>query len=384
MTRTVCAVTVGRSDYGIYRPILRRIERSEGLKLQLIAAGMHWIDKFGYTAKEIEKDGFKISARVDLPLDSDLPEAISSAMGVATERFADCYNELKPDILLVLGDRFEMHSASMAAVPFKIPIAHIHGGEITLGAIDNVFRFSITMASHLHFVATEEYAKRVRQLGEEPWRVIVSGAPALDEIKTMQCFTREEIEDKFNIKLDPKPIIVTFHPVTLEFEKTERQIDQLMQALEYIGSPVIFTAPNADTSNKIIWGKIDSFIKRNQGSYLVKNFGSEYYFSMLSFSSAMVGNSSSGLLEAPSFKLPAVNIGSRQEGRIRAKNVIDVGYSSGEIISGLKKALSPEFRKGLEGTVNPYGNGRASEIIVDYLQKVELGGKLLRKSFCDI
>lgn len=382
--RTIGVITVGRSDYGIYLPVLRAIQKDPSLKLHLVVAGMHLIPQYGLTLDEIKKDGFEIAEIVELPVDSDSPLGIARAMGASVQAFAQSYSRFRPDILLVLGDRFEIHAAALAALPFKIPVAHIHGGELTFGAIDNALRHSITMLSHLHFVSCEEYARRVKQLGEASWRVQVTGAPALDHFADRSFPTLADLSKKLNLHLEQSPILVTYHPVTLEYENTEWQIDQLLETLALFDLPIVFTGTNADTSNKIIWEKIGAFVQKIPRAQLVPNFGPAHYFSMLANSAVMVGNSSSGLIEAPSFALPVVNIGSRQAGRVRAKNVIDVGYAKGEIGEGIKKALSQSFRDSLKGMTNPQGDGNSAEKIVSHLKEIPLDSKLLIKTFTDV
>ncbi|MDP2599325.1 MAG: UDP-N-acetylglucosamine 2-epimerase [Deltaproteobacteria bacterium] len=382
--RTIGVVTVGRSDYGIYRPILEKMAGDAGLQPHLLVAGMHWLEAYGYTAGVIEKDGFKKLEKIVFSFDSDSPSGIAATMGEAVSAFSKSYAKKRPDILLVLGDRFEMHAAVLAALPFKIPVAHIHGGELTLGAIDNVLRHSITLFSHLHFAATEEYKKRILQMGEEPWRVFCSGAPALDGIAKHTPLSLQELARHLDISLEEAPILVTYHPATLEFENTAYQVDQLFLALARVDRPIIFTASNTDTGNAVIREKMGSFIASRKKTFYVSNFGPDLYFSILANAAAMVGNSSSGLIEAPSFELPVVNIGRRQEGRMRARNVIDTGYSAEEITKGLSKALSPEFRASLKGVRNPCGDGRASEKIVHVLREISLDEKLIIKRFVDI
>jgi len=318
-----------------------------------------------------------------LPLGLDGPEGIAKAMGVGVSNFAQCYQKTRPDILMVLGDRFEMHAAALAALPFKIPVAHIHGGELTFGAIDNALRYSITMLAHLHFVSTEEYRRRLLQLGEEPWRVYCTGAPALDCLKEFKPLSLEALASKFDLSLPEAPILVTYHPVTLEYEKTQWQVDQLLQALEAFDLPILFTEVNTDTGHEVIRRMVRAFVQKHHRAQWVANLGPSYYLSMLKNAKVMVGNSSSGLIEAPSFGLPVVNIGSRQGGRIRANNVIDVGYSKEEIVSGIQKALSKKFRESLKGMKNPYGEGKASEQIVNSLKEVSIDQKLLMKKFVD-
>ncbi len=383
--RTIGVVTVARSDYGIYLPLLHAIQADPALQLQLIVSGAHLSPEFGLTATAIQADGFEIGQRVEMLLSSDSPEGIVKSMGLGAMGFAHVYANSPPDILLVLGDRFEMHAAALAALPFKIPVAHIHGGEITQGAIDDALRHSMTKLSHLHFVSTQEYARRIIQLGEEPWRVTVSGAPGLDNLRTMPLLTRDELAAKFGLQVTNAPfLLVTYHPVTLEYEQAAWQTDELLAALKMFGLPVIFTMPNADTHGRIIRKKIAEFVKKRPECQAVENLGTQGYFSLMARATAMVGNSSSGIIEAASFELPVVNIGNRQKGRVRAANVIDVDYPRGSIFTGGQKALAPEFRESLRGVRNPYGDGKSAEIIVATLKQISLGEKLLVKKFHDI
>lgn len=381
--RTIGVVTVARSDYGIYLPVLRKIQEDPDLKLHLIVSGMHLSTEFGLTVKAIETDGFQIGDRVEMLLSSDAPEGIAKSMGLGTIGFGQACARFRPDILVVLGDRFEMHAAAVAALPFKIPVAHIHGGEITEGAIDNALRHSMTKLSHLHFVAAGEYARRLIQMGEEPWRVIISGAPALDSIRSIGLLLREELADRIGIRLEKDPLLVTYHPVTLEYEHTEWQVKQLLEALKSFDLPVVFTMPNADTNGRVITRMMEAFVGENPAAKIVANLGPQAYFSMMAIAAAMVGNSSSGIIEAPSFKLPVVNIGTRQRGRLRAKNVIDVEYECAAIVNGITRAISSEFRSTLNDLTNPYGEGRASEVIVQHLKRVALDNRLLVKNFFD-
>ena len=379
--RTIGVVTVARSDYGIYMPVLQRIQEDPDLYLHLIVAGMHLSPEFGLTVRAIEQDGFEINERIEMLLSSDTPEGIAKSMGLGTIGFAQAYARFRPDILLVVGDRFEMHAAVVAALPFKIPVAHIHGGESTEGAIDEVIRHSITKMSHLHFVATEVYAQRVIQMGEEPWRVVVSGAPSLDNLHSIRLPSHEELEKQYDLDLTGPFLLVTYHPVTLEYDQTEMQVRELLVALEEVDATLIFTYPNADTHGRLIIQMIREFIAERQQAQVVANLGTKGYFSMMKHAAAMVGNSSSGIIEAASFKLPVVNIGNRQRGRVRGKNVIDVGYTHADILAGIVRALSPEFCATLSDIVNPYGDGHAAERIVDRLKHVKLDDELLRKRF---
>jgi len=384
MSRTIGVVTVARSDYGIYLPLLRRIQQDPDLKLHLIVSGMHLSPEFGLTAEVIENDGFEIGERVETLLSSDTPEGIAKSMGLGTIGFAQAYTRLRPDILVVLGDRFEMHAAAVAALPFKIPVAHIHGGELTQGAIDDALRHSMTKLSHLHFVSADVHAKRVIQLGEEPWRVVTCGALSLDNLSATRLLHRGEFADRFGMTLPEKFLLVTYHPVTLEYEQTQRQARELLAALDTIDLPALFTMPNADTEGRAIRRLIKEFLSKHPNSKGIENLGTQGYFSAMALATAMVGNSSSGIIEAASFSLPVVNVGNRQQGRMRGKNVIDVGSTCAEILSGIKRAISSEFRVSFGNVVNPYGKGHAAERIVDRLKTVKLTDKLLQERFYEM
>lgn len=381
--RTIGVVTVSRSDYGALIPVLRRISADPELRLHLIVSGMHLAPEFGLTVRLIEADGFEISDRVEMLMSSDTPEGISKSIGLGVIGFAQAYSRQRPDILLVLGDRFETYAAVLAALPFKIPVAHIHGGEETQGAMDNLLRHCMTRLSHLHFVSLDRYGERVVELGEEPWRVIVSGAPSLDHLDSIELMSASELEAEYGLRLDPPPLLVTFHPVTLEYERTEWQVSELLAALAASQMPVIFTLPNADTYGRTIIRTIKQFAGSHDAIHMVDNLGTRGYFSLMARAQAMVGNSSSGIVEAPSFKLPVVNIGTRQEGRITAANVIDVGYHRAQILEGIQKAVDPEFRTRLQDLENPYRNGQASVKIVDTLRSIALGDRLIKKRFPD-
>lgn len=382
--RTIGVVTTSRADYGIYLPILRRIKAEPELKLHLYVTGMHLSPEFGYTVDQIVADGFTVDTRVEMLLSGDTPGVISKSMGIGTMGFAQAFSQFKPDILVVLGDRYEMFSAALAALPFKIPLAHIHGGEVTQGAIDDALRHAMTKLSHLHFVSTEVYKQRVIQMGESPWRVTISGAPGLDNLKQMKLLSRQEFSDRYQIPLDEPFLLVTYHPVTLEYENTAQQIGELLAALDQVGYPVVFTLPNADTNGRVIIDNIRQYQQTHaNNAYIVENFGTQGYFSCMAYAAAMVGNSSSGIVEAASFKLPVVNIGSRQKGRAQAANVCDVDYSQEAILAGIKRVLAPAFRQTLLGLENPYGDGESAERIVRVLQTVERNQSLIQKSFHD-
>jgi len=381
--RTIGVVTSCRADYGIYQPLLRALQADADLRLRLFVTGLHLSPDFGLTVRAIEADGYEIAERVEMLLSSDSPEGIANSMGLVTRGFSQAFARSRPDVLVVLGDRFEMHAAALAALPFQIPMAHIHGGEVTSGVIDDPLRHSMTKLSHLHFVSTPEYARRVEQLGENPWRITVSGAPALDYLHTIQYLTPAELEVRFGFRLTPSPLVVTFHPPTLSYEQTEPFTRELLAALDACDHPVIFTQTNADTGGRIITALIEQYARGRTNVWRVENMGAQAYFSLLRHARAMVGNSSSGLLEAPSFQLPVVNIGDRQEGRVRARNVLDVGCERSEILQAIVQAASAEFRQSLEGLINPYGDGHAASRIVERLKTVPLNDRLIRKRFFD-
>jgi UDP-hydrolysing UDP-N-acetyl-D-glucosamine 2-epimerase len=381
----ICAVTVGRSDWGILRPVLDAVRSDPQFRLHLVASGAHLAAGHGDSLKSIIDDGFTVNDEVEMLLASDSPAAIARSMGVGTAAFADVFRRASPDFLLLLGDRFEMHSAAVAAVPFRIPIAHLHGGEVTEGAIDDVFRHAITKYSHLHFVSTEEHQRRVVQLGEEPWRVTVCGAPALDNLKTLKLLSRESLSELTGISMEVPPVLCTIHPVTLQYDQTEDQLDEILKALAEIGAPIIMTRPNADTCNHQIVRRMEQFAERHSNVRLLRNLGTQCYFSLMQIASAMVGNSSSGIIEAASFGLPVVNIGIRQSGRPRSGNVIDVDCSADQIRNAMQKAMSREFRDHVaQNVTNVYGDGRAAERIVTVLRNHACDERLLLKKFFDL
>lgn len=382
--RAIGVVTTSRADYGYYVPLLRRIQDDHNLRLELFVTGMHLACEFGLTVKDIETDGFPIAERIEVPLASDTAEAIAEAMGRGTVGFAEAFARRRPDILMLLGDRFEMHAAAVAALPYTIPLAHIGGGDSTEGAFDEALRHSITKMSHLHFAFTEQSAQRIIQMGEEPWRVTVSGATSLDNLRGMAWLSRTGLEERFGLNLQVPPLLVTHHPVTLEYEKTEEQVRELMMALDELGHPVVFTYPNADTRGRAIMRALDAYVATHADARVVVSLGSQAYFSLLQYSAAMVGNSSSGIVEAASFRLPVVNIGDRQRGRVRAANVIDVGCARQAIVAGVRQALSARFRARLADLVNPYGDGHAAGRIVTVLMRVPLDKTLLFKRFHEL
>lgn len=348
---------------------------------------MHLSPEFGFTVRLIENDGIEIAERVEMLISSDTPEGIAKSMGLGLIGFGQAFSQNRPDILVVLGDRFEMLTAALAALPFKIPVAHLFGGELTQGAIDDSLRHSLTKLSHLHFTSTEAYARRVVQLGEDPGRIFVSGEPALDDVLTAPQLTPEELRRRFGVNVERPFLLATFHPVTLEYEQVEWQTDELLAALDDARLPVIFTMPNADTAGRIIATRMRQWVQSHPGmGQMVDNFGPEAYHSVLNRAVAVVGNSSSGLIEAPSFKVPAVNIGIRQAGRVRTANVIDVGYKRSDILAAIHKAASEEFRNSCRSIENPYASKTSSSVstITSVLKRVPLGDSLLQKKFYDL
>lgn len=382
--RRVGVVTVARSDYGIYLPVLRSIDADPALHLHLVVAGAHLSQEFGMTVNQIIADGFAVGDRVEMLRTDESPEGIADSIARGVSGFARSFAESRPDILVVLGDRFEMFAAVVAALPFAIPVAHIHGGEVTAGAIDEALRHSMTKFSHLHFVATADYGRRVAQLGEEPWRIVVSGAPALDHLRSVRLLTAAELEAICGLPMSPAPLVVTFHPATLDAEAPAAQARELLAALDEAGLPVVFTQPNADPGARPISALIDEFVASHATARRVDNLGTVAYFSLMAQAAAMVGNSSSGLIEAASFRLPVVNVGVRQAGRTRAANVIDVETRREAIRDGIRRAVSPAFRAGLATLVNPFGDGHAAERIVERLTSVSLNQALTMKMFHDL
>ncbi len=381
--RRILAVTVGRSDYGIYRPVLDAMKATGRLRPELLVSGSHLGAEGKTSLAEIEADGWPIVAKVPLPDAGGSADAVGAAMAAAIAAGTRILADVRPDILLVLGDRFEMFAFAAAAVPLNLPIAHIHGGELSFGATDDVFRHAITKMAHLHFAATDGYGRRIRQMGEEPWRVTVSGAPALDTMRLKALPDRAALSARFGIPLERPPILVTYHPVTRSLEEGLQSFRALLDVLAKTGHPVVLTGPNADPGADAIRAAIADFARRVDGVSFVESFGAENYLAMLREAACVVGNSSSGLIETPSFKVPTVNIGNRQAGRTRAQNVIDVADDAAAIAAGLRKALDPAFRAGLKDMVSPYGEGRAGERIAQCLVETRIDPRLLVKQFSD-
>jgi UDP-N-acetylglucosamine 2-epimerase (non-hydrolysing)/GDP/UDP-N,N'-diacetylbacillosamine 2-epimerase (hydrolysing) len=385
--RKIAVITGSAADYGQLYWVIGTIHEEPALDLRLLVTGMHLASRFGNTVKAIEKDGFPISARVRIPLESDTKASIGRAIGEGVSGFARVYERCKPDIVVVLGDRFEIFAAAAAAIPFRIPIAHIHGGELSEGNFDEQFRHAITKMSHIHFTSTEAYRQRVIQMGEDPRRVFCYGAPGLDHIARMDFLSRNELFRELRIPQQKRVGAATFHPVTLEEDTASEEIRELLAGLEAAKDIYwVLTGANADPGGKVINRAIRRFVKKypERGAFFA-SLGQRRYLSLLKYAALMVGNSSSGLIEAPSFELPVVNVGDRQRNRIRAANVIDVKECERKpIASAVRKALSPGFKRSLKGLKNPYGEGNASERIVEKLATIPLGEELIKRSFYDM
>lgn len=385
MIRRIAVVTTTRADFGIYRPLLRRLADDAGVVLCVIAGGMHLRPEFGMTVDEILDAGLAVAARVDLLSGDDSPAGVADAMARATRGFAEAYAALAPDIVVVLGDRFEMHAAAVAAQPLRIPLAHLHGGELTLGALDDSFRHSMTKLSHLHFVAAEEFRRRILQMGEEPWRVVTCGALGLDNLVDTPPLAAAELERRIGLPLKPAPLLVTVHPETRNPAPAGEQAAPVLDALERAGFPIVFTAPNADAGGQEIRRRMEGYVAAHPDARLVDSLGTPAYFALMGKAAAMVGNSSSGIIEAASFALPVVNVGDRQRGRPRAANVIDVPRRSDAILAAIRRATSEAFRASLADLRNPYAGDRpAAEIIHRALTSVPLDETLLDKGFVDL
>ena len=368
MNAKVCVVTGSRADYGLLKGLMREIKSSPNLELQVIVTGMHLSGDFGSTYLEIQEDDFKFSYVVDMLLNSDSPAAIAKSIGIGVMGFADAFVNLQPNYLILLGDRFEVFAAASAAHTMGIPIVHLHGGEVTEGSIDDGYRHGITKLSSLHFTATTEYRNRVIQMGQWPKSVHVVGALGLDAIKNVMPVSQPALEDFLGISLSGDSLLVTLHPETHGAEPAEDQVTGMLDALARVDASLIFTMPNADSGGRKIWSFIESFVAENRSrACLHRSLGQDRYLSLLSRVSAVVGNSSSGIIEAPSFGIGTVNIGGRQAGRICANSVINCSSASDDIFSSINKALDPSFRKLAREVVNPYGTPGASKRIIRIL-----------------
>ena len=382
--RKICVVTGTRAEYGLLYWLMKEIDADKDLELQIIATGMHLSEEFGNTYQQIERDGFIIDKKVDISLSSDTEVAISKSMGVGMAGFADAFDELQPDLLVVLGDRFEIFSAVSTAMIAKIPVAHLHGGEATEGAFDESIRHSITKMSHLHFTATNKYKDRVVQLGEQPDRVFNVGGLGIDNINKLKLLAKSDFENAIGFNLGEKNILVTFHPVTLEKSTSEMQFQALLDSIsELKNTKIIFTKANSDTDGKVINSMIDDYVSKHVNTIAFASMGQLNYLSALQFMDVVVGNSSSGLLEAPSFKIGTIDIGDRQKGRIKADSVISCLPNKKNIDNALKKLYSKDFQNIVKNVNNPYEKGGASKSILDIIKNFNLDN-ILKKTFYDL
>lgn len=380
----ISIITGTRAEYGLFKNLMRKIKIDNKLKLQTIVTGMHLKKEFGLTYKSIEEDGFRISQKIDIGLNGDTPHDISLSLSKGFSGFSKAYLKLKPDLILILGDRFELIPAAYSATIHRIPICHIHGGEETLGVIDDSTRHALTKLSNYHFVSNKVYKRRVVQMGEHPSRVFNVGGLGVDCIKNEKLAKKIEIEKKLKINFSKKNILVTFHPVTLENNTSKIYFLEILKSLSKLkDTKIFFTYPNADANGRVIIKMINHYCKKNKNVYKFKSLGQKYYYSLLNYVDLVLGNSSSGLLEVPTFKIPTVNIGDRQTNRLKAISVIDCEPDNIDISKAISKAYSKKFQKKILGTKNPYGNGGASKKIISILKKNKFSFKL-KKKFYDI
>ena len=377
-TRSVAVISTSRADYSHLYWVLRELRDRPDIDLKLLVSGAHLSSQFGHTTDEIERDGFHIDARVECLQDADDEIAMAKTIGTATLGLADALGQMRPDILLIIADRYEMLAPASVALALRIPIAHIEGGDISEGAIDDAVRNALTKLSHVHLTPTEEARLRVLEMGEEEWRVHRTGAPSLDHLQRSSIPELAELEQRIGCEVPPGSIVVAYHPVTIARD-TLREADEVFAALHAIDRPIFFCFPNADAGGRELIQRTSEFCDDDDRRTLFVNLNPLVYWSLLRRAGAMVGNSSSGIMETPSLRLPTVNIGFRQEGRQRAANIIDVEADREEIVAAVHKALEPDFRQSLAGMENPYGDGHAAERIGEILATVPLGEELLHK-----
>ena len=384
MIGKVCVITGSRAEYGLLRLLMQGIDTDPNLTLQIIATGSHLSKDFGLTYQEIENDGFKIDYKIEIQQHSDSPPDIAETMGRGISGCGRAIEELQPDLIVLLGDRYEILAAAAAALVAKIPVAHIHGGEVTAGAFDDALRHSITKMSNIHFVATEKSRKRVIQLGEDPNSVFLVGGLGVDAIKNIELLKREELENKLGIKFLNKNLLVTFHPETLGSQAPEKQFEELLYALDFFeDTSLIFTMPNADTGGKKITEMIEGFVETHSNAYFYKSLGQQKYLSVIAQVDGVIGNSSSGLLEVPTFKKGTINIGNRQLGREQSLSVINCKPLMESIKLALEQLYSIDFGLIVSESINPYGEGGASLRILSIIQELSLV-EITKKTFYDL
>jgi len=382
--RRICIITGTRAEYGLLRWVMQGIKDDPGLMLQIIATGLHLSPEFGLTYQAIEQDGFQIDRKVEMLISSDTAVGIAKSMGLGLIGFADALHDLQPDLIVVLGDRFEIFAAVSAALVACIPVAHLHGGETTEGAFDEALRHSITKMSHLHFVAAEEYRQRVIQLGEQPDRVFLVGGLGIDNIKRLSLLDRSALEASLDFKMGHKNLLITFHPVTLETATAANQMEELLAALADLkDTHLIFTLPNADTDGRAMMKMVEQFVVEHPNSRAYTSLGQLRYLSCIAQVDGVVGNSSSGLAEVPSFKKGTVNIGDRQRGRLQAASVINCQPTRQSIAAALVMLYDPDFQASLSLVRNPYGEGGASEKVIKIIKNYAING-IAKKAFYDL
>ncbi len=383
--RKICILTGTRAEYGLLKPLIDELKTEKAFQLQLLVTGMHLSPEFGMTINEIEINGIVQFEKIEILLSSDSSIGVAKAMGLGMISFSETLERLKPDLLIGLGDRFELFSAVASALVLRIPVAHIHGGELTFGAYDNAFRHSITKMAHLHFTSTEEYRNRIIQLGENPKNVFNVGALGIDNIMKMKLLSKRELEKAISFKLDKPYFVVTYHPVTLENHSAGQQMNQLLNALNaFTDYNIIFTKPNADHEGRLIIKLIEDYVKKNaRRAILFDSLGQLLYLSALKHSEMMIGNSSSGIIEMPIFKKPTVNIGDRQRGRIFSESIIQCEPKTDKIIKSIKIGIGDKFKSICRNNTNYYGNGNAAKKIKNKLLQINFD-KLLKKEFYDL
>nr|ADI22455.1 UDP-N-acetylglucosamine 2-epimerase [uncultured gamma proteobacterium HF0500_05P21] len=384
MKKKICIVTGTRAEYGQLRRLIELVQKDTNLDLQLLVTGTHLSHEFGYTVNEIENDGFPITRELEMLISSDTPQSISKSTGLAMISFADAFSELRPNLVVLLGDRYEIFAAATSAYLAQIPIAHLHGGEITQGAFDDAIRHSITKMSWWHFVATAEFKKRVMQLGEDSSRIFVTGGMGVDMIQSVKLLEKSELEENLKCRFGERNLLITYHPETLGAESSKNLFGEIIQALSLLQDTMLFfTAPNSDTDGRIISKMIENYVNKNDNAYYFKSMGTQKFLSTLQYIDGIVGNSSSGITEVPSFKIATINLGDRQKGRPKAESVIDCGIEKTQIFEAIQKIYSKSFISKLNTVVNPYGEGGGSEKILQIIKSRDLP-TTLQKEFKDV
>ena len=381
--RKICVITTNRAEYGLLYWLMKGIQADPFFQLQVVVTGAHLSPEFGSTIDRIREDGFKVDRSFDLELFGDKVPDITHSLALAIEGFTSAFQTLRPDMIVLLGDRFEILGAATAALIANIPVAHLHGGELSEGAIDDAIRHAVTKMSHLHFAATETYRKRIIQMGEQPARVFMVGGMGIDNINKIELLPRPELEKAIGFTLGDRNLLITYHPETLEPGKAGEQIGDLLRALDRLeNTHLLFTMPNADTGHRVIIDRIQAFVlSRSDRAILIPSMGQLNYLSTMKLVDAVVGNSSSGIIEAPSFRIGTINIGKRQDGRIRAGSIIDCGTTEAEISAAFEKLWSPAFQKKLKTVTNPYGTGGAADKILEVLKSVDTGDLIIKRFY---